>query len=173
MEMDMNDTLLTRSQVREWERRDLEIGEQLRGLMEEQREIQRKLTAARIFMPAETEERIDEEPALEAGDENLSQAVIDAVVQLGVVASPMLIRRSIIRENPVLGAKIAASPNYFYTILARHVQKGRLVKDGKVYKLPSRFAQAETEAVAASAPLEPTSQSMEAADDGPKGNGLL
>jgi hypothetical protein len=85
----------------------------------------------------------------------------------------MQIRKHIARFNPILGAKLTASPNYFYTVLLRHVQRGRLIRHSNGgYTLPSDSPNGETGAVAA--PASSTSgQSVEAGYDGPKGNGLL
>lgn len=51
-------------------------------------------------------------------------------------------------------------------------KRGDLIKDGGVYRLPTSSPRGDAGAVAAPAFTEPTSQSMEAAEHGSKGNGV-
>jgi hypothetical protein len=176
------DTLLTITQVRAWERRLAGIADDIKKLASEADDLSRKLHAARIFMPPEIETA---EPIAEAkpsepepsskneSEESLSEAVLDAVGQLGGAPKPMQIRRQIAKTNPALGAKLVTSPNYFYTVLVRHVQRRRLTRQGSGYTLPNDSPNGETGAVAAPASSQPESQNMEAGYDGPKGNGML
>ena len=140
----------------------------------------RKLEASQIFMPAAAPD--EEVPAalgeasstVESGSaENLSEAALDAVRALGGAPKPIAIRKRIAKDSPALAAKLAASPNYFYTVLGRHLQARRLIKHGKGYRLPKDSPHGETGAVAAPAPSQQSRQSVEAAYNGPKGNGAL
>src|SRR5205814_5269323 len=135
------DILLTMSQVRAWERRLEELEQAAAALVEERNDVLRRLQAARIFMPAATDIEEagtaapePESPSRSATEENLSEAALEAVRHLDGAPMPMQIRKCIQRLNPALGAKIEASPNYLYTVLLRHVRRGRLIKYGSGYK---------------------------------------
>lgn len=162
--MSDRDTLLTISQVRRWKLRRVEIEGEMRALAEELDDLIRKLDASQIFLPAradsEPDETLDETsppPEREAPEqqasatleaelppgESLSEAVLDAVRQLGGTPKPMAIRNRLAKTNPALGAKLAKNPNYFYTVLARHVNRRRLLKHGSGYRLPKESPRGE------------------------------
>ena len=177
--MSDRDTLLTITQVRAWERRAAEINAQMGELISEADDLSVKLQAARLFMPATVDGDVPAEaevasPTRSEPEENLSETVLDAVQKIGGVPKPIAIRRRIAKNHPALGVKLATSPNYFYTVLGRHLHRGRLIKHGSGYKLPKNSPRGETGAVAAPGSSSVTpSQSVEAAHNGPKGNGML
>lgn len=150
--------LLTLAQVREWQARHTEIGREMQTLQAEQGFLARKLEAAKILMgdiPALSEGTADgpNEPhsSENVAGTSLADAALQAVEALGNLPRPEAIKAWISERYPDLAEKLKSSPNYFYTVLIRHVQKGRLVREGTGYRLAASSPQGETGAVAAPA----------------------
>lgn len=149
----IDEPILTIAQVMNWQRRMLELTSQVHDLQEEIAGLGRKLDAAKVLMgglPMVTEAPKGEPAEIEtANEENIADAVLTAVDALGDLPSPAQIREWIWKEKPTLVPKMKRSPNYFYTVLLRHVQKKRLIKVGSGYRRVSPHG--ETGAVAAPA----------------------
>ena len=154
--------ILTMAQVREWQARSAEIAVAMRAMNEEMAGLARKLEAAKILIGELPEMEIavsTELPPAERGEtepdqthaESLSDAALDAVAALGNVPRPDAIKKWIVESRPAHRERLASSPNYFYTVLIRHVQKGRLIREGNGYRLPTSSPQGEAGAVAAPA----------------------
>lgn len=139
--------------VREWLARISQIDADLRGMTEERDTLIRKVEAAKVLMGGIPEEEgLSVESALEepqkaaqdGHDDSWPSAVLSAVADLGGCPKPALIRRWITKNNPIMAAKLEASPAYFYTVLMRLVRGGRLAKRGKGYRLPTSSPRGET-----------------------------
>jgi hypothetical protein len=143
--------LLTLSQIQEWQNERNQLAAEMAAMNERLARLDRKLEAAKVFVPdAEKEAEKSEIEVLEAhaASDSLSDVVLIAVGTLGGSPKPAAIRRRVAQLNPTLGAKLAESSSYFYTVLGRHLHKGRLVKHGGGYRLAKPSPNGEAGAVA-------------------------
>ena len=125
-----------------------EIAIQVRALLAESADISRKLEAVKVIMGffpsdddishADTPPPVSES-ALIISDEAFQDVVIRAVGSIQGAPKAGEIKRWIIdRAGSFPGMAEKANRPYFYTILMRHAQNGRLIKDGDGYRLPIR-----------------------------------
>lgn len=130
--------------VQEWQARLASLTTKSWEIQNEMAFLARRLDAAKVIMgdlpvfkPTEEVHEADEAetPANPSAD-TLTDAVLLAVDALGGLPAPADIRTWIARERPALAAQLKSSPNYFYTVLLRHVQKKRLIRDGAGYRRP-------------------------------------
>lgn len=153
--------ILTVSEVREWQTRSVELTASIRSMTSELALLGQKLEAAKIIMgelpsidaPAKgtTAEAAHAEQGEEeaAQDDSLPGAALAAVAALGNLPKPDAIKKWIAGSSPALAERLKVSPNYFYTVLIRHVQKGRLIREaGGGYRLPNASPQGDTGGVA-------------------------
>jgi hypothetical protein len=145
--------ILTLTQVRQWERRLTEIEALTTKLSEEATDLTRKLEAARVLMGDVTDGETKASPAGNgegvSPDGGVPASVLRAVEALnGTAPKPADLKNWIKVNIPSAYEKLQRSPTYLYTALLRHVQMGRLVKEGDGYGLPTSSAQAETGGVA-------------------------
>jgi hypothetical protein len=87
-------------------------------------------------------------------DEDSHAAVISAAIDKALAATPRGLRcgslRIAVKSDPAAYERIKDHPNRFYSVLNRRLSKGRIVRKGKLYRLPSPDSpQGETGAVAA------------------------
>ncbi len=153
--------ILTRTQVRAWQDRLDEISAYLMALHDEAAVLTRKLDAAKVLLEEIPVSHIgilknlksdaDEDPneSLTRREDQLSNVVIRAVTALPGSAKPSEIKQWIFDHlaGPQDTIEKAKQPS-FYTVLMRHAQKGRLIKEGDGYRLPTSSAQAEAGGVA-------------------------
>jgi hypothetical protein len=150
--------LLTLSLLRGWQERESELVTSMHKMGEEVLSLRRKIEAAKVIMGdgpdsppiPEAASATSSAPATEESD-SLAEMVLNAVAALGNSPKPAEIRQWIVQHSPILGERLEVNANYFYTVLGRHLRKGRLVKDGSGYRRPANSPQGETGAVAAPA----------------------
>jgi hypothetical protein len=156
-----DEPILTRTQVRAWQDRLDEISAYLMALHDEAAVLTRKLDAAKVLMEdmppshigilknldanADDEESSDSQTRRE---DQLSNVVIRAVTAIPGSPKPSEIKNWILchSNSPQETLEKAKQP-YFYTVLMRHTQKGRLFKDGDGYRLPPSSPEGENRGV--------------------------
>lgn len=149
-----DEPILTLAQVKEWQDQAAELTEKISEMQAQVADITRKLEAAKIIigsLPPHPQTGTKPGPAPAPEAESLPEAVLTAIDALGNLPDPSAIREWILKEKPALRAKLKQSPNYFYTVLLRHVQKNRLIREGRGYRRSNASPQRETGAVAAPA----------------------
>ena len=155
MDIQYDHPVLTLSQVRGWQSRAGEIAIQVRDLQAESVDISRKLDAVKVIMgslPSDDDIShaaipLDVRDAMQAvSDGAFQDVVIQAVGSIHGIPKAGEIKRWIIdHADSFPGAAEKANRPYFYTILMRHAQNGRLIKEGDGYRLPTSSPEGETE----------------------------
>jgi hypothetical protein len=149
MHADSDKPLLTFAHLREWQATAAALEQTIEMSQVELAALRRRIDAALALvetLPAtEREAAVSQElpspdaPPLSSDEkegEAVSPAVLAAVTALKGAPRPRVIRQWIAKNNPQIDAKLRDHPQYFYTVLARHVQGGRLAKRGNGYRLP-------------------------------------
>ena len=153
MHMDRDKPLLTRADVRVWQTRMEELLSAEQTIQQEKAELIRKLEAARVFMgdsadPSEAEEpsqmSMAEPMAQPLPSTSITELVPLAVKSLGGAPNPSQIKSWILAHSSSPSVRESVIKPYFYTVLMRHAQSGRLIKEGTGYRLPSGSSKGET-----------------------------
>jgi hypothetical protein len=145
--------LLTGADVVKWREEEKVCEETIKATQLRLAVIRRRLDAASVFMDVQPDPALESPQVVETDDDidSLGDVVGAAISAIGGAPKPIAIRQWIVKNNPVWRDRLDAHPNYFYTVLARRVKRGKLVRRGQGYRLPSVSPQGETGAVAAPA----------------------
>ena len=147
MYMKAPDTLLTISQVKQWQDRIAEIGTIMQDLQKELAILTPKVEAAKVFMadmPKSTGEAITDQPLPEPEGREAGDLIVATIKSIGGKVRPATIKERLAQTPPGSHAHKLAQGPYFYTVLMRLTRAARLVKEDGLYRLPQSSAQAET-----------------------------
>lgn len=151
MYMKAPDTLLTISQVKQWQDRIVEIGTIMQELQKELASLTPRVEAAKLFMvdmPESSGETIVEQRSPEPDGQDAAEIVVATLKSIGGQGRPATIKdRMAQAPADSYASKLAVSP-YFYTVLMRLTRANRLIKEGGRYRLSTSSAQAEAGGVA-------------------------
>ncbi|MCF3643329.1 hypothetical protein LXM94_25580 [Rhizobium sp. TRM95111] len=142
---DTNDILLTAATVREWQDEGAKIDEEMNSLQKRRDEITRKLEAVRLLFP-----QISQQPKnLSAVDalEEQSETMVDATLRILRSAESPLGHseiRAILSRDGRLKEKLISSPNYYYTMISRLLNR---TGDDRVVKIGDRYAMANKSSI--------------------------
>jgi hypothetical protein len=151
--------LLTRGQVERWKARDRELEMEIIRLGQEQRELHRKLEAAAVFLgdePQKTE--VTQVAAAKPSVDEPSEGLGDAITRIAALygkdgALPGVIRKALITSGYDM-TRFNANPGYFYTVMGRLLQRGKLEKRRNgAYRVPAPASSPEGETGAVAAPV--------------------
>ncbi len=152
---------LLRDQAEKWKARDRELDSEIHRLSDEQTSIRRKLEAAAVLIgdePKQPEAPKAETPKPASNTTAPAEPVTDAIVRIAGLykeagALPGELKGSLHSSGYDM-SKFSANPGYFYTVLGRLVNRGKLERRRNgAYRVPQQPSSPQGETGAVGAPV--------------------
>ena len=139
MAVDFNSPLLTMTQVKEWLGTKAELEGQIAALQKRLADINKKLEAASVLSEEVAALAISKTypPIVHvSGNGKDEEPLTDAVVRVLTGSSHSMTTKQLRKRLNKLGYEPRRLSNYLYTVLARLVEKERIIRKGELYSSP-------------------------------------
>lgn len=126
--------LLTEQQVEQWVRQREGLLQELKRTQNQLVELDRKLSAVELL----TGKKVLQAEGGAAGEaETMPDIMVKILAEESRLQSPRELIDTLRQYSPEFRERLNANRNYFYTMSARLVKRGRIIKEGKRYRVMS------------------------------------